>query len=213
MTGLAETQIFRYFNEPIVNSLSCNKPLLYCCVTWRHLVPIAQVEGQPLMFQHCPLVAKENQSWWMKESLDLRVKASGSGEQMGCWQSPAGPPLVVSPRDWKWLNTFKNTWDSNINSLLVQATRLSNKSIRLIVCFFYFPPYGFISAAAQHQHFIWLLVRWLQWKDVLSGCGDLGRGQLFHTNNIIDRQVISKERSFGTFTQNHWATTSTPQCG
>lgn len=47
-------------------------------------MPIDQVEGQPLTFQHCPLVAKETVSWWMKESLDLRVKASGSGEQMGC---------------------------------------------------------------------------------------------------------------------------------
>lgn len=63
--------------------------------------------------------------------------------------------------------------------------------------FFYFTPCGFVGAAAQHQHFIWLLVRWIQWKDVLSGCGDLGRGQLFHTNNIIiDRQVIFDRAKF-----------------
>lgn len=129
----------------------------------------------------------------MRESLDLRVKASGSGEQMGCWQSPAGPPLVVSPRDWKWLNTSQNTCDSNRNTLVVRATRLSNKSIKIISLFFYLAPYGFIGAAAQHQHFIWLLMRWIQWKDVLSGCGDLGRWQLFYTN-IFNREEGDYER-------------------
>lgn len=49
-------ETLRYFNVPIVNSVSRNRPSLYCCFT------IAQVEGQPLAFQHCPLVAKETVS-------------------------------------------------------------------------------------------------------------------------------------------------------
>lgn len=145
------------------------------------------LQRQPLTFQHCPLVV--NKLW-----------VGGHGN---VWRT------VLT---WEWrLLGVESRWDADNHTLVLHLWCLQGTesggtrpkmnvtqiyiSLVIIIARHFFTPYGFIRTAAQHQHFIRLLMRWIERKDVLSSCSDLRRGQrqpLSIKNNIAGLVILTE---------------------
>lgn len=127
--------------------------------------------------------------WWRGKTHDStvlhnyrRVKASGSGELTGRWQSDADPPQEPL-KYWKW-------WKKELLVCIYYILGLKNNEAHREAN--HFTPCGVFrrrrTIPAQHQHFIRLLMIRIQREHKLSRWGDL-REKSEHIKHLDSHQM------------------------